>query len=242
MTNCIVVTGSSSGIGEACACLFADKGYTVIGLDLVPSRSKKVQSRILDLADPIQISSFASDLELKGFSVTALIHCAAVQVEKDILTTEINDWELVLNINLRAAWLLAKYIVPLMKKGSSIINLSSVHAKATSPKMAAYAASKGGLSALTRAMAIELGEKGIRVNAINPGAIDTPMLRKGLSRYSDQDVALKKLANSSPLKKIGYPAEVAQLAYFLSQDELSGNITGQEFFCDSGVMSRLPSE
>jgi 3alpha(or 20beta)-hydroxysteroid dehydrogenase len=91
-------------------------------------------------------------------------------------------------------------------------------------------------------MALELADKGIRVNSICPGAVDTPMLREGLKRKADTESALGKLINAAPLKKIGIPEDVAQFALFLANNNLSGNITGQEFACDSGILARLASE
>jgi NAD(P)-dependent dehydrogenase (short-subunit alcohol dehydrogenase family) len=91
-------------------------------------------------------------------------------------------------------------------------------------------------------MALELGERGIRVNSVCPGAINTEMLRKGLSRNSEPETALLALKSTSPLNKIGEPEDVAKVVGFLLDSNLSGNITGQEFIVDSGVLARLPSE
>ena len=122
------------------------------------------------------------------------------------------------------------------------MNVSSVHSRATSNGLASYAASKGAVSALTRAMAIELGPRRIRVNSVLPGAIDTPMLERGLTRVGDPEMAKARLISGAILNQLGSPEDVAQLVMFLCNPALSGNITGQEFVCDSGVLCRLASE
>lgn len=138
--------------------------------------------------------------------------------------------------------LLMRALAPSMRPGASIINISSIHARATSAGLAAYVASKGALSALTRATALELGARGIRVNAVLPGAIDTPMLRNALARNRPLDDAWNSLIAGAPLGRVGAPSDVAHLVAFLADSEVSGNITGQEFVCDGGVLARLATE
>jgi len=116
-------------------------------------------------------------------SLNALINNAALQVAKPLVQTTVEEWDAVMAANLRSVFLGVKLAYPLLKAGGgAVVNVSSVHAIQTSANIAAYAASKGGLLALTRAMAIEFAPDGIRVNAILPGAVDTPMLRAGLGR------------------------------------------------------------
>ena len=113
---------------------------------------------------------------------------------------------------------------------------------ATSEGLSSYAASKGGLVALTKSLCLELGRLGIRVNVILPGAIETPMLTKGLIRASSVADGMNKLKASSPLNKIGSAMDIAKLALFLADNNLSSNITGAEFVSDSGILSSLASE
>jgi NAD(P)-dependent dehydrogenase (short-subunit alcohol dehydrogenase family) len=137
---------------------------------------------------------------------------------------------------------LTQFLSPFFNQNFSIINISSVHAHATSKNLSSYVATKGAVSALTRSMALELGGAGVRVNSICPGAIETEMLIQGLTRNADPDLAMNNLKKSSPLNKIGSGSDVAKLVSFLLDGELSGNITGQEFVIDSGVLARLASE
>ncbi|OFZ14653.1 MAG: hypothetical protein A2X86_18585 [Bdellovibrionales bacterium GWA2_49_15] len=243
MDQCIVVTGASNGIGRAIANLFCEKNFPVVGIDLVAPKGKaKFQFMKADVSNKHELAKIGIAINAKNHSVLAVINNAAVQVEKGILETTEEEWDRVLSVNLKAIMLTTQSFFPFLKSGSSIVNLSSVHARATSKGMAAYVASKGAISALTRAMALELGEYGIRVNAINPGAVDTAMLQKGLARNASPGQALKKLQSSSPLNKLGSPNDIANLALFLVDPELAGNITGQEFYCDGGVTAKLASE
>jgi len=244
MTNkSILITGSSSGIGLGCVKFFQEKGWEVIGIDIneqnasIPNIFYKV-----DLKNIEDINYCCKDILKKNIKLDSIIHNAAMQIEKTIIETTPDEWDAVFNTNVRSIFLLTKALISCLRSNSSIINISSVHAKATSVGLASYVASKGAVSALTRAMALELSANSIRVNAILPGAIMTPMLEKGLSRNMKSDDALNKLKESSPLKKIGQPQDVANLAWFLANHSLSSNITGQEFVTDSGILTKLASE
>ena len=129
---------------------------------------------------------------------------------------------------------------------SAIVNVSSVHAIQTSTNISAYAASKGGILALTRAMAIEFAPNNIRVNAVLPGAVDTPMLRSGLDRGqhsgSSMTDRLDNLARKTVNGRIGQPFEIAQAVYFLAGGETSSFMTGQALVVDGGATARLSTE
>jgi len=150
--------------------------------------------------------------------------------------------------NLRSVFLGAKLAYPLLKAagGGAIVNVSSVHAVATSANIAAYAASKGGLLALTRAMAIEFAPDNIRVNAILPGAVDTPMLRAGLNRGHVGGATiydrLENLARKTVNGRVGKPEEIAHAIYFLADDTQSSFMTGQALIVDGGATARLSTE
>ncbi len=133
----------------------------------------------------------------------------------------------------------AKLAHPLLKNrgGGAIVNVSSVHAIATSPNVGSYAASKGGLLALTRSMAIEFARENIRVNAILPGAVDTPML----SAHLDQ-ARLENLARKTVNGRIGKPMEIAHAIYFLADEEQSSFMTGQSILVDGGATAKLSTE
>jgi NAD(P)-dependent dehydrogenase (short-subunit alcohol dehydrogenase family) len=150
--------------------------------------------------------------------------------------------------NLRSVFMGVKLFHSLLKASGqgAVVNVSSVHAVATSKNIAAYAASKGGLLALTRAMAIEFAPDNIRVNAILPGAVDTQMLRAGLTRDhaggGTLDQRLENLAKNTVSGKVGTPEEIAQAIYFLANHEQSSFMTGQAMIVDGGATARLSTE
>jgi NAD(P)-dependent dehydrogenase (short-subunit alcohol dehydrogenase family) len=247
----MLITGAAGGIGRATLQLFADTGWRVIGVDRknfgdgFPGDGLFIKA---DISDPAAVESI---FELtNGFTSTldALINNAAYQVVKPLLETSVEEWDAVMSSNLRSVFLSAKLAFPLLENqgGGAIVNVSSVHAVATSRDIAAYAASKGGLLALTRAMAIEFAPANIRVNAILPGAVDTPMLRAGLSRDhaggGSLDQRLENLARNTVSGKIGKPDEIAQAIYFLADDSRSSFMTGQAMIVDGGATARLSTE
>lgn len=228
----VLVTGCAQGIGRAIATEFAEGGWEVVGVDILPLTDYQ-----LDVADPKQVMQLAERFD----HLDCLVNNAAIQIEKGLLETTPEEWHRVISVNLYSAFYLTQAFAKKMK-GGAIINISSVHARATSPGLSAYVASKGAISAFTRAAALELAPYGVRVNSILPGAIDTEMLQRGLGRAEDPAAACQQLIARTPLQRLGLPSEVAKLTLFLADPTLSGNITGQEFACDGGVLARLASE
>jgi NAD(P)-dependent dehydrogenase (short-subunit alcohol dehydrogenase family) len=171
-----------------------------------------------------------------------------MQIAKPLLQTTVEEWDAVMASNLRSVFLGTRLAHPLLMKagGGAIVNVSSVHAIATSKDIAAYAASKGGLLALTRAMAIEFAPDNIRVNAILPGAVDTPMLRAGLTRghagSGNIHDRLENLASRTVNGRIGKPEEIAHAIYFLADNSQSSFMTGQAIVVDGGATARLSTE
>ena len=247
----VLVTGAAGGIGRATVSLFHEKGWRVIGVDRsdfgdnFPQDGLFIQSDISRAEDMQSIfdktHSFTESLE-------ALVNNAALQVAKPLVETTVEEWDAVMASNLRSVFLGVKLVHPLLKASSSgaVVNVSSVHAIQTSANIAAYAASKGGLLALTRAMAIEFAPDNIRVNAILPGAVDTPMLRAGLGRghvgQGDVQERLDNLARKTVSGKVGKPEEIAHAIYFLADNEQSSFMTGQALVVDGGATARLSTE
>lgn len=242
MSKNVIITGVNGGIGRKTAKKFSDEGYHVIGTDINPDgRTHCDDFWKTDIEISREISSFCKEIKKKYEQINALVNNAAIQIESPLVKTDIDDWDSIFATNVRSIFLLTKHLVDLLR-GGSIINISSVHARATSKGLSAYAASKGAVCSLTRSMALELAEDDIRANAILPGAINTEMLEQGLKRNRDYEKARQKLIEGTPLKKVGNPEDVAKLIYFLADPSLSGNITGQEFICDGGVLAQLASE
>jgi glucose 1-dehydrogenase len=247
----VLITGAAGGIGRATVALFAEKGWRVLGVDRArfgddfPEKGFFIQADI-SRGEELEVI-FAETLKYTN-SLDALINNAAMQVAKPLIETTVEEWDAVMAANLRSVFLGVKLAYPLLKArdGGAVVNVSSVHAIQTSANIAAYAASKGGLLALTRAMAIEFASDNIRVNAILPGAVDTPMLRAGLGRghvgQGDIQERLDNLARKTVSGKVGRPEEIAQSIYFLADNKQSSFMTGQAMVVDGGATARLSTE
>lgn len=221
----------------------------MIGVDTKPARKIPGVNHLIraDIASPNAPAVILREVASKGGRLDALVNNAAVQICKPFLETTVAEWDLVMATNLRAVFLMAKHAYPLLKASKgAIVNVSSVHAVATSKGIAAYAASKGALLALTRAMALELGGDGIRVNAVLPGAVDTPMLRAGLTRgnlnESGATELVRGLGERHALGRIGQPREIGRAILFLAENQQSSFMTGQALVVDGGATARLSTE
>ncbi|HAF47877.1 MAG TPA: NAD(P)-dependent oxidoreductase [Anaerolineaceae bacterium] len=247
----LLITGAAGGIGQATVKVFAEAGWRVIGVDRKPKYEDFPENGIYiqsDISLPEAMEEIYKKVEDFTDSLDAVVHNAGVQVAKPLIETTAEEWDMVMASNLRSVFLGAKLAYPLLKAkgGGAIVNVSSVHAVATSADIAAYAASKGGILALTRAMAIEFAKDDIRVNAILPGAVDTPMLRAGLGRghLGDGDLIerLENLARKTVNGRIGQPEEIARAIYFLADNTQSSFMTGQALVVDGGATARLSTE
>lgn len=248
----VLVTGAAGGVGHATAEHFLAEGWRVLAIDVKAQPEPALSSGIhFHSADVSQVSSvedllsqFKSEL---GDGLDALVNNAAIQITKPLVETSAEEWDAVHAVNLRAAFLLAKTFHSALKKATgAIVNVSSVHAMATSADIGAYASTKGGLLALTRAMAIEFAPDGIRANVVLPGATDTPMLASGLNRghVVGGDLTARKadLAKKILLKRLAAPEEIARVIYFLADGLQSSYITGQSIVADGGALARLSTE
>lgn len=249
MKKVVLITGAASGIGNASAKLFAQEGWHVIGVDLnrvadLNGIHHFIQANIAEIDDCQRIFNEIASSE---GHLNVLVNNAAIQICKPLMETTLAEWNLLMQSNLTSAYLAARYSYPFLKiNGGSIINISSVHGIATSINIAAYAASKGALLSLTRAMAIEFAHDSIRVNAVLPGAVDTPMLRAGLNRghleFSELQNSLDELSHKTVIGRIGKPEEIAQAILFFADESRSSFITGQMLIVDGGALARLSTE
>ena len=247
----LLITGAAGGIGRATVQYFTEKGWKVIGVDRqdfgqgYPVNGLFIKANI---ANPADIETIFKKAHAFSPVLDAVVNNAAVQISKPLVETTVEEWDEVIASNLRSVFLGAKFAYPMLKEagGGAIVNTSSVHAIATSANISAYAASKGGLLALTRAMAIEFAKDNIRVNAILPGAVDTPMLRSGLGRGhlggSDVNERLENLARKTVNGRVGKPEEIASAIYFLADNDQSSFMTGQALVVDGGATCRLSTE
>lgn len=247
----VLITGAAGGIGRATVHLFHQKGWQVMGVDRQDFGDGFPQPGVFilaNIANPAEMEEIFQKALAFSPVLHALVNNAAIQVSKPLVEASVEEWDEVIASNLRSAFLGAKLAHPLLKSagGAAIVNTSSVHAVATSANISAYAASKGGLLALTRAMAIEFARDEIRVNAILPGAVDTPMLRSGLGRGhlggASVDERLENLARKTVNGRVGKPQEIASAIYFLADNEQSSFMTGQALVVDGGATCRLSTE
>ena len=207
----VVITGASRGIGRAAWDIFAKNNWFVIGIGRSPIGEDIPEQGYFIQAD-VSLEKDWQKIKKETTNITdqldAVVNNAAIQITKPILDTTVEEWDQVLNANLRSVFLSVKMMHSLLKAGNggAIVNVSSVHAVATSKDIAAYAASKGGMLALTRALAIELAPDSIRVNTVLPGAVDTDMLKAGLNRDhagdGTTDDRLENLANVLEAQRI----------------------------------------
>lgn len=247
----LLITGAAGGIGRATVKVFAEKGWRVIGVDRKEFGSGFPEDGLFiraDISNPAEIENIYEKARAFSTTLDAVVNNAAYQLAKPILETSVEEWDAVMASNLRSVFLGARLAHPMLKAGGggAIVNVSSVHAVATSPNISAYAASKGGMLALTRSMAIEFAVDNIRVNAILPGAVDTPMLRAGLDRGhlvgSDMTERLENLARKTVNGRIGQPEEIANAIFFLADNTQSSFMTGQSMIVDGGATAKLSTE
>lgn len=244
----VLITGAAGGIGRATVKYFFEKGWRVIGVDRSGFGEAFPETGLFVQADAGDVEKIYQTAAAFSPSLDAVVNNAAIQISKPIIETTHEDWDRLMASNLRAVFFGCKAAYPLLKAngGGAIVNVSSVHAVCTSTNISIYAASKGGLLAMTRAMAIEWAMDNIRANAILPGAVDTPMLRAGFERghISGGTVVdrLENLARKTVNGRVGLPEEIAHSIYFLADSNLSSFMTGQAMIVDGGATARLSTE
>ncbi len=238
-----LITGASGEIGQALVRAFSTAGYAVIGTDV--SRSPgEVTGRYFIQADLRQLVAhepYAVDVlarvraHLNGGALKVLVNNAAVQTLGKVEDLTRQDWHACLETNLLAPFLLVQALLPELERARGcVINVSSIHARLSKPKFAAYATSKAALSGLTRSLALEVGDR-IRVNAIEPAAVDTEMLKAGLEDMPD---AFSQLEKYHPTQSIAKPEEIGQLAISLADGALPF-LNGAAISLDGGIGGRL---
>jgi NAD(P)-dependent dehydrogenase (short-subunit alcohol dehydrogenase family) len=246
-----VVTGAGSGIGRATAIALARAGASVAVNDLdaagVEATVTEIRREGLEALAAVGDVRRRADVEalvagaraeLGGLDVMVANAAVSIYVAFDRMTDD--EIDLVLDTNLRGALLCMQAAIEPMRErgGGSIVAVSSVQAYVTLPGCVPYAAAKAGLIAATRALAPEIGRDGIRVNAVVPGTIDTPMLRRDLAPMNRQeaDLFLERVENANALGRIGEPAEVADVVVFLASDA-ARYVTGSSLVVDGGYLA-----
>ncbi|UCE54806.1 MAG: glucose 1-dehydrogenase [Desulfobacterales bacterium] len=244
-----IITGAASGIGRATAKLLADVGAAVALIDIDESGGKETAANINDSGGKSQffhcnvISDFdcrsvVEDIHTHFGRIDTLFNNAGLIHRKSVVELEEPEWDLELDVNLKAIFFLSRYVIPKMIRngGGSIINCGSGWGLKGGPKAAAYCAAKGGVANLTRAMAIDHGRKGIRVNCVCPGDIDTPLLRGEAHQLGINEEDFMQEAADRPINRVGTPEDVAKAVLFLASD-LSTWVTGTHIVVDGGRLA-----
>lgn len=246
MTNRVaVITGASSGIGKACAMLFARNEYDVVAVgrneselntlrDEAREFTGSVRIHLADITEASQVDRLLSETIQHLGGIDVLVNAAGIIKTGSLETTTPDDWDKMMTVNLRSAFNLMQKCVPhLAKSRGNIVNISSVAGTRSFPNVLAYCVSKAGLDQLTRCAALELAEKGIRVNAVNPGVVVTNLHKRGGMTEADYEKFLDNAKKTHPLGRPGEAAEIAELVFFLASEK-AGWITGATYEIDGG--------
>lgn len=249
-----VVTGGAYGIGRASVERFAREGAKVAIVDFVEEGGREVERLIsevggeaffvqADVGTPGDAKRAVEETIARYGGVDVLFNNAGIMPDGTVLTQTDADWDRTMDVNLKAIFLLARAAIPsiIARGGGSIINTASVQGLRGHQNRLAYVTSKHGVIGITRAMAADYARQGIRVNAICPGTIDTPMLHRVIDEMQDRDAALQSFGELHPMGFIGQPEDVAAAALYLASDE-SRFVTGIALPVDGGYTSLITHE
>lgn len=247
-----VVTGAGSGIGRAAATLFAREGAAVAVVDLVAAAAKETAEEIAgeggralavtaDIADPAQVGSAFGQVGSEFGRVDVLYNNAGVNSSGSVIDATDEDWDRSFAVNAKGTFLCSRAAARSMVEsgGGSIINQGSVAALVGIANFASYCAAKGAVVALTRSMSVDLAPRGVRVNAICPGTVYTPLMEPMLRARGGGDMAagLALTVAKYPIGRLGTPEEIAAVALFLASDD-SSFLTGSVITADGGMTSQ----
>jgi NAD(P)-dependent dehydrogenase (short-subunit alcohol dehydrogenase family) len=246
-----IVTGGARGIGKGIAGEFVKEGARVVVADIDDRLGEQAAAELrrdgahataahCDVSDESQVKGLIEATMAEHGRLDVLVNNAAIGVYQTVTDATVEDFDRCLAVNLRGPFLGIKYAAAPMRAagGGAIVNIASVHSVQNVGGTAPYAASKGGVAALTRAAAIDLASDRIRVNAICPGWIHTPLIQGIFDSAPDGDAMRHEVERRQLLKRLGTPEEVGRAAVFLASDDAS-YITGSLLFVDNGMTAQL---
>lgn len=252
----VLVTGGASGIGLASALLAARRGASVAVCDAEGEAAERAVHdaraeglRVIavsaDVRDADQVERAVAEVLTTFARVDSLITCAGIQRYGTATSTTPDTWDEVFAVNVRGVYLAARAALPSLRASGrgSVVIVSSVQAHVAQANVAAYAASKGALTSLTRSIAVDEARYGVRVNSVSPGSVDTPMLRRSADIFSADGAAgrtrmIENWGQSHPLGRVATAAEVAEVVGFLAGDRASF-VTGSDIRVDGGLLAQI---
>ncbi len=240
-----LVTGGRGGAGRAVCDRFVAEGANVYAADLSDEGSigdSPAAGEFLrfDVTSEAEVEAGLATVDAAHGRLDVLVNAAGIEIEKTVEETTLDEWNRIVAINVTGTFLTSKHALPLLRRSdhASIVNFGSYDGFVADPKLAAYCATKGAVHALTKAMACDHGPEGIRVNAICPGYIDTPMLAQFVPDGVDPVDARAEAERVHPLRTIGTPTDMANLVHWLASDE-ARYATGQLWVLDGGLSAQI---
>lgn len=245
-----VITGAGSGIGQAMALQFAREGARILAADVNEEAARATAARVVaeggaceamrvDVIQPDQVQAMIERAREVYGRIDILCNNAGIGSTTDVIDCEPDDWDRVMMVNVKSVYLGCKYVLPHMIRqgGGVIVNTASVAGMVGIVKRASYSASKGAVIALTRQVAMDFVEHGIRVNCVCPGTVDSPWVGRLLGETDDPAAARQALVARQPMGRLGTPEEVAAAALYLASDD-AAFITGTGLVIDGGLTAR----
>lgn len=240
-----IITGASSGIGRATALLFAENGAKVVAVgrnekelnslrDEANGKPGQIKTHLADIRETTQVERLVTETVESFKQLDVLVNAAGIIANGSIENTTLDDWDKMMDINLRSVFYLMQKCVPHLEKSKgNIVNVSSVTGVRAFPNVLAYCVSKAAVDQLTRCSALELAPQGVRVNAVNPGVVVTNLHKRSGMDEEKYENFLEHSKTTHPLGRVGKPEDIAELIYFLASEKASW-ITGVTYEIDGG--------